>query len=662
VARVETDCGIPVQGSPVNWIVANGRLVSSTGTSDDQGIVEADIELGCDASSPARFTAFLPGDPSTAVFSIGVDPGPPEMLLVTPEDDVPVHDATGASNPMVVMVSVTDRCGNYASGSEVSFDIHTDAANGGCFSDQCPASIPGGAGVKDLTGQSTSAGVATFQLYNDTAESVDIWVSNVSPALGYSGGFRRDTFNNFETGNGGFTSGSTSGAFDQEWAWGSPSAGPSSAHSGTLVWATVLDGDYNLEAAEDARYIRSTFNLPCTGGYPLYLKFWEYHDIAAGAVGYVSVWSTAGETPPAADSVSAYDTDVNGLQGYQGQSGGWRQVTFDLTSWECQMIPLYWNLYLNQATSAGFGWAVDDVLLEYFDSRAQGSFAPGPIWDGGITLLHDGVVGCDTSPAGFGMWGEDQWGNLQVYTELQVTTDATGTTNFTYADPGWVVSQTAGGAMINAGLWGSTDVWFTDTAAETVNVTLPTGSGSDPSGAVTFLNATADEVGACQDQMDNDCDGSPDCFDTDCNTEPVCICNPPRTVMLCDESWGVPWHPGDICGIVGDEMTSYWFDFDNGAKVPPSDLSADLSKGHSDCCSWTVWNGARQVDTGVSTSVWDTVTCSATDGRTYTTNPISYLQPFYTVVCLRTASGTYVKYKGQDDCCGDIIIDWCYSY
>ena len=129
-------------------------------------------------------------------------------------------------------------------------------------------------------------------------------------------------------------------------------------------------------------------------------------------------------------------------------------------------------------------------------------------------------------------------------------------------------------------------------------------------------------------------------------------CPAPGSVTLCDQGLGAA-----ACGIPGD-ATSYFFDFDLAQKVPPNDARADLSKGNADCCSWNLWNGATQVDTGISITDFDTVTCNASDGRTYTGNSVGYYQPNSTVICLRTASGLYFKYKGQDSCCGEITIDY----
>ena len=128
------------------------------------------------------------------------------------------------------------------------------------------------------------------------------------------------------------------------------------------------------------------------------------------------------------------------------------------------------------------------------------------------------------------------------------------------------------------------------------------------------------------------------------------------TTALCDLNWRSP--ENGICGVPGDEDTSYFMDFDAGEKVPPFDGSADLSKGHVDCCSWNVWNGAQQVLTTSARSSFSSVVCGPADGRSYTSNPISYFDPNNNVVCLRTASGAYVKYIGNQSCCGNISITW----
>ena len=135
-------------------------------------------------------------------------------------------------------------------------------------------------------------------------------------------------------------------------------------------------------------------------------------------------------------------------------------------------------------------------------------------------------------------------------------------------------------------------------------------------------------------------------------------------VILCDLGSGAPESGEGICGIEGDEETSYWFDFDSGAKVTTEDPSADLSKGHGDpelgdeCCDWFVKNGALQAITRAPAAEVDDVRCGVGDGLEYSDQAVPYGQPFESVVCLMTPEGGFFKYTGRADCCGDIHIDW----
>ncbi len=132
-------------------------------------------------------------------------------------------------------------------------------------------------------------------------------------------------------------------------------------------------------------------------------------------------------------------------------------------------------------------------------------------------------------------------------------------------------------------------------------------------------------------------------------------------VLLCDEGWaanpGQPEHPG-ICGVPDDEETSYWFDFDAGRKVAPGDQTADISKGHVDCCSWNVQNGAVQVETADPSAAFDRVECAAADGRAYGPGAVDHFRPNQVVICLRTAEGNYFKYVAAFGCCGDNSLSW----
>ena len=64
----------------------------------------------------------------------------------------------------------------------------------------------------------------------------------------------------FEANNGGFVGAGTSSS----WAWGTPTTGPGSAHSGTRVWATNLTGNYNLN--ENSTLTSPTIDLSAYAG------------------------------------------------------------------------------------------------------------------------------------------------------------------------------------------------------------------------------------------------------------------------------------------------------------------------------------------------------------------------------------------------------------
>ena len=74
----------------------------------------------------------------------------------------------------------------------------------------------------------------------------------------------------FESSNGGFT---ISGS-NPSWAWGSPTNGPGSAHSGVNVWATNLGGNYNN--SEDSFLTSPTLDLSAQAGNAITLSFWHW--------------------------------------------------------------------------------------------------------------------------------------------------------------------------------------------------------------------------------------------------------------------------------------------------------------------------------------------------------------------------------------------------
>lgn len=129
-------------------------------------------------------------------------------------------------------------------------------------------------------------------------------------------------------------------------------------------------------------------------------------------------------------------------------------------------------------------------------------------------------------------------------------------------------------------------------------------------------------------------------------------------VALCDIGWindDVMPGPG-VCDSPTHPGESNWIDFDASSKVAPSDMNADLAKGHTDCCNWNVMNDARQLNTNVPTMEFDTLDCRTFADQDYTVDSLEYFLP--TIICLKTASGLHVKYYSEADCCGGIQIRW----
>ena len=175
----------------------------------------------------------------------------------------------------------------------------------------------------------------------------------------------------------------------------------------------------------------------------------EYHDLGACVLARVPYDCRECVDLTAADAASGFDGEIGGLRGYQGVSNGWREVRFDLTSWECGSIDLFLDLYLAGEVTTRPGWTIDDLSVEYFSRQVIGSFVAGPAYFGSIVPGNDGVADCPTGPASVRLSAWD--GNLNMVTglELQVAALGTGDILFFGADQGaTLLDQEAGSATI----------------------------------------------------------------------------------------------------------------------------------------------------------------------------------------------------------------------
>ncbi|HWI51575.1 MAG TPA: S8 family serine peptidase, partial [Symbiobacteriaceae bacterium] len=166
--------------------------------------------------------------------------------------------------------------------------------------------------------------------------------ASATPAQG-TAAFQDD----MESGDNGWTH---SGAGDN-WQRGTPTKGPSGAHSGANVWATSVSGDYNDSA--NASLVSPAISL--TGLSSVTLRFAHWYSLERNYdFGRVEVtaddgahWATLG----------SYTSPGTG-----GTPVGWETPSFDLSSYAGQTIKIRFRLE-SDGTVNYPGWYIDDVVV-----------------------------------------------------------------------------------------------------------------------------------------------------------------------------------------------------------------------------------------------------------------------------------------------------------
>ncbi len=184
---------------------------------------------------------------------------------------------------------------------------------------------------------------------------------NGSPYITYNIGYS----------NGGFTH---SAATYDDWEWGVPSSGPSSASVpvGTRVWATELSGDYSDSA--DAHLITPEINLsgiihPYIGWWHWYL-FQPYNSYGYHDGGNIKISVDGGE-PFIVYPQLGYDNELsqwNRLNSYQpayaAENNGnfWQFECIDLSPWTGSTVQLYFDFGSSSVTTES-GWYINNVYV-----------------------------------------------------------------------------------------------------------------------------------------------------------------------------------------------------------------------------------------------------------------------------------------------------------
>ncbi len=159
----------------------------------------------------------------------------------------------------------------------------------------------------------------------------------------------QDQFENFEQGDGGFT---TSG-FRNKWALGAPVTGPGRAYSGQFAWGTGLDGGYQV--SNESILTSPPIELPA-GSRP-YLEYRSWFQTNDQDEGHVEISQHGGEW-----------TIIDSLVGDRSASG-FELRRADLSGWIGQTIQVRFHLLGLHPPSPG--WFIDDFTLGGFGRSLQ---------------------------------------------------------------------------------------------------------------------------------------------------------------------------------------------------------------------------------------------------------------------------------------------------
>lgn len=160
-----------------------------------------------------------------------------------------------------------------------------------------------------------------------------------------------------------------------DWQWGEPGAGPDAAFSGTNLWATRLNSNYNDDT--ESALISASVTIPA-GSYRPRLSFMHWYafeppsggDVYDG--GTVKISTNGGISWTVINPISGYDgvayssnPHVGGDSVFTGMGTNWQEESFDLSAYEGMNVMFEFvagsDPYVND-----FGWYLDDVSILYY--------------------------------------------------------------------------------------------------------------------------------------------------------------------------------------------------------------------------------------------------------------------------------------------------------
>ncbi|MCD4819012.1 MAG: T9SS type A sorting domain-containing protein [Candidatus Cloacimonetes bacterium] len=172
--------------------------------------------------------------------------------------------------------------------------------------------------------------------------------------------------NDFETNDGGLSE-------NMDWTWGSDST--TGANSGSNVWGTVLNANYNDQSD-------ITLDLSVSLGENSILTFYHWMQIedVSKAIVYdganLKISTNGGSNfdiiipnggYPHTITYSIYNP-LSNEEGFSGISTGWEEVIFDLTAYNNQNVIIRWHFGTDGATTE-HGWYIDDVNITSYPEQ-----------------------------------------------------------------------------------------------------------------------------------------------------------------------------------------------------------------------------------------------------------------------------------------------------
>ncbi len=251
--------GAPIQGAAIQ---ATMSITQSYQTTTDLAGLYAMTVLSGTYSVDATAFGYLPAEASgvvvtqdmTTTLDFALDVAPSHLLSVT------VVDAN-TGWPLYAVTSLGGTPLNPVWNNPLT----------GHFEEVLPDGWVYTLGVDAWTPGYLHQNVTVGPFYTDTEVTVELQPDQVScNAPGYEFVLHPALTSDFEANNGGFYIAGS----NPSWERGAPINGPGAAHSGSNVWATSLDGNYNNN--EDSYLFSPVIDLSSQAGNPVVVSWWQW--------------------------------------------------------------------------------------------------------------------------------------------------------------------------------------------------------------------------------------------------------------------------------------------------------------------------------------------------------------------------------------------------